>query len=43
MSIVFPMLNPYFNPHTREGCDGSNHLYGAVGDDFNPHTREGCD
>jgi len=43
MSIVFPMLNPYFNPHTREGCDYFCGLWSAMYSNFNPHTREGCD
>jgi len=33
----------YFNPHTREGCDGIFSLNIRNNQNFNPHTREGCD
>ena len=33
----------YFNPHTREGCDGLDAAEKIEHSDFNPHTREGCD
>ena len=32
----------YFNPHTREGCDGKRGMHKDLFH-FNPHTREGCD
>ena len=35
--------SPYFNPHTREGCDYSSRGSRTLRGDFNPHTREGCD
>ena len=33
----------YFNPHTREGCDGILLTLMHEQIHFNPHTREGCD
>ena len=33
----------YFNPRTREGCDGKTLLAQWAAGDFNPRTREGCD
>ena len=44
MSWILDLINLYFNPRTREGCDYLkirlvlNHLI-----NFNPRTREGCD
>ena len=38
-----PRRSSYFNPHTREGCDGRRPGNTLVPGDFNPHTREGCD
>ncbi len=34
---------PYFNPHTREGCDNGMVSTTITDGNFNPHTREGCD
>ena len=33
----------YFNPRTREGCDGAGQSGLPGRPDFNPRTREGCD
>ena len=33
----------YFNPRTREGCDGRKQVGNGRRGNFNPRTREGCD
>jgi len=33
----------YFNPRTREGCDGEWPYRHGDTENFNPRTREGCD
>ena len=38
-----PCPPQYFNPRTREGCDGGKHETLLYYRDFNPRTREGCD
>ena len=44
IGLILQILLWYFNPRTREGCDG-RWLYTALsaGRNFNPRTREGCD
>ena len=41
---IFDVTNFYFNPRTREGCDGNYRWPTAISHQyFNPRTREGCD
>ena len=37
------ILDVHFNPHSREGSDGSESGSPASNRDFNPHSREGSD
>ena len=43
LRVMLHFLVNYFNPHTREGCDGFSVRKFPSLDYFNPHTREGCD
>ena len=37
------IVDNYFNPRTREGCDFRLCAVGWLCQHFNPRTREGCD
>ena len=37
------LLNPYFNPRIRVGCDLTLRAFSTTSSDFNPRIRVGCD